>query len=269
MAGANIKRVIPREELSEFQRWQFSSLLEDPLLRAGASEVAAESPPVAETPPPPLADEVAPAPVVEVLEPAPAPALNLPTAEELAAIERQAQEEGFQSGLAAGRLAAEAEVQRLRALLGEVEAVCKDVEGRIAHDVLDLALVIARQILHQEVHLDRTSLLPQVREALAGLPPIQGPARILLNPDDLTAVNVLLTPELPGEYWRLVPDPALAAGSCRVETPVSSIDLTMNTRWQNLLRVLGRARRSDLAWHDAPLAATSDLDMTDPDDDLD
>lgn len=70
--------------------------------------------------------------------------LPLPTAEEIEAIERQAQEEGYQSGLAAGRMVAEAEVGRLRALLDEVAEVCCDAEVRLADEVLDLALVIAR-----------------------------------------------------------------------------------------------------------------------------
>ncbi len=90
--------------------------------------------------------------------------------------------------------------------------------------------------------------MPVIREALAGLPAVKGPSRLLLNPEDLTAVNVMLEGELPGDYWRLAPDSSLSSGSCRIETPVSSVDLSMTTRWHNLLRVLGRAHRDDLDW---------------------
>lgn len=53
MAGSNSGRVIPREELSEFQRWQFSTLLEESarrqveeprLVDAPAPEPAAAAP---------------------------------------------------------------------------------------------------------------------------------------------------------------------------------------------------------------------------------
>ncbi len=244
MAGSNSGRVIPREELSDFQRWQFSSLLETPSLKTQAVE-----PPSAE--PVGLAASVphVPEPTAEEFSQSVEPGVALPTAEDIEAIERQAQEEGYQTGLAAGRLAAESEANRLRALLGGVEIACKDVEGQIAQDVLDLAVVIARQMVREEVKVDRTRIMPVIREALAGLPAVKGPSRLLLNPEDLTAVNVMLEGELPGDYWRLAPDPSLSSGSCRIETPVSSVDLAMTTRWRNLLRVLGRTHREDLDWH--------------------
>ncbi|SFN71287.1 flagellar assembly protein FliH [Formivibrio citricus] len=258
MAGSNTGRVIPREELSDFQRWQFSSLLETPV-----SPVREEAQPQSvpeEVLPEPVPD--LPSPVEEAFSVLPESGLALPTAEEIEAIERQAQEEGYQTGLAAGRLAAESEVNRLRALLGDMEAACKDVETRIANDVLDLALMIARQMVREEVRADRTRVFPLIREAVAGLPAVKGPSRLLLNPEDLTAVNVLLAGELSGDYWRLAPDPTLPPGSCRIETPDSSVDLTMTARWRNLLRVLGRNRHDDLDWReeDAPFASGSHVD---------
>ena len=43
----------------------------------------------------------------------------------------------------------------------------------------------------------------------------------------------------------------------------------MTTRWQNLLRVLGRARRPDLAWREEPIVEPSDSETTDSDVSLD
>lgn len=248
MAGSNIGRVIPREELSDFQRWQFSSLLDTPAPQEQIAPLPQAVP--TENDAPQLDASLLPPPTEEEC-PIPTEAgLALPTAEEIEAIERQAQEEGYQTGLAAGRLAAESEVNRLRVLLGDLDAACKDVEARIANDVLDLALMVARQMVREEIRADRTRLLPLVREALAGLPAIKGPSRLLLNPEDLTAVNVMLAGELSADYWRLTPDTSLSPGSCRIETPDSSVDLTMTTRWRNLLRVLGRSGRDNLAWRE-------------------
>lgn len=259
MAGSNTGRVIPREELSDFQRWQFSSLLETP---ASQERVEEPSQTVSDNEPPQPESPEHSLPAAEAFSAFPESGLALPTAEEIEAIERQAQEEGYQTGLAAGRLAAESEANRLRALLAGVETVCKDVETRIANDVLDLALVVARQMVREAIRADHARVLPVIREAVAGLPAIKGPSRLLLNPEDLTAVNVMLAGELSSDYWRLAPDPALSPGSCRIETPDSSVDLTMTTRWRNLLRVLGRNRRDDLDWReeDAPFAAGSHVD---------
>ena len=175
--------------------------------------------------------------------------IPFPTAQEIEAIERQAQEEGYQSGLAAGRLAAESEVNRMRAMMSGVAEVCKEAEKRFAEEVLDLALVVARQFLRDAIKADRTLLLPAIREAIAGLPMVKEPSRLILNPDDLTALSVLLSAELAADYWRFIPDPQMPAGSCRIETPSSSVDLSLASRWKNTLRVLGRDARADMQWH--------------------
>ncbi len=255
MAGSNSGRVIPREDLSEFQRWQFSSLLEESVRRQVEDSVELPAP-QPETEPEPVPEAVEAA-VVDI-QPETAEVLPLPTAEEIEAIERQAQEEGYQSGLAAGRMVAEAEVGRLRALLEGVAEVCRSAEARLADEVLDLALVIARQMVREELRVDRTMLLPAIREAIAGLPQVKGPSRLQLNPDDLAALSALLAGELSSDYWRLVPDPLLPTGSCRIETPVSALDLTLATRWKSLLRVLGRTQRSGLVWSDEDDQADSE-----------
>lgn len=246
MAGSG--RVIPREELSEFQRWQFSTLLEEAAYQQSVSHPEQEVQPEILVAP---LQSVIDSPLIQapLIEPEP-PAVPLPTAEEIEAIERQAQEEGYQAGLAAGRLVAEAEVGRLRALLGGIQEVCRSAEKQLADEVLDLALVVARQLVREQIQTDRALLLPAIKEAIAGLSTVKEPSRLLLNPEDLTALSVLLSGDFPTESWRFIPSPTMPAGSCRIETPVSSVDLTMTTRWNNILRVLGRSNHADMIWHD-------------------
>lgn len=254
-----VSRVIPREELSEFQRWQFNSLLEGmaPHQAESTIEAAVSSPDVDEDPVEQDFDASADA------EESPIPeALPFPTAEEIAAIEQQAREEGYQSGLLAGRAAAENEVSRLRALLSGLSEACQAAESQLADDVLDLALVVARQLVRENLKVDRSLLLSAVREAIAGLPPVREPARLVLNPEDLKAVSALLAGELPSEYWRLIPDAALPSGSCRIESTTSSVDLGLAARWQTILAVLGKAQRADLAWGYGTRAEPSDDDDT-------
>lgn len=255
MAASNSGRVIPREELTEFQRWQFSTLLEEAAYKQAVSHP--DETPVPAVSHAPVAVESAaavpayvPAPVEEI------ETLSLPTAEEIQAIERQAQEEGYQTGLAAGRLAAESEVNRLRAMLGGIEQACLSAEKTLADQVLDLALVVAKQFIRTEIETNRTALMPAIREAIASLPQVKEASRLMLNPEDLTALSVLLSGELPSDYWRFVPDPSLPAGSCRIQTPVSSIDLSLSDRWASLLRVLGRDQRADLAWQESDSLAS-------------
>ena len=250
MSGANSK-VIPREELSAFQRWQFNTLLDaDADADADAEESSARD--IGDSQNQELVKNVVASegdPVIpDVTEMPPSELLSYPTAQEIEAIEHQAQEDGYQAGLTAGKLAAEADIGRLRALLCDLEDACKGAEATLAEDVVELALVVARQMVRAELHADKTLLLPAIREAIAGLPLIKEPARLVLNPDDLKAVSGLLVGELSADYWCFIPDPTLPSGSCRIEASNSAVNLMLAERWDNILQVLGKNNREDLAW---------------------
>jgi flagellar assembly protein FliH len=260
MAGT--RRIIPREELSDFQRWQFRTLLgEQEIPPATQTEAEIEVAPVTELPAEPAAPEFVESEPEAMLEPEPLEeALPYPTAEEIEAIERQAHEEGYLAGLEAGRQQAAAELIALRALLAGMDEVARSAESSLAADVLDLALVIARQLVRQEIRADRNLVLNVIREAIAGLPPVKGPARMQLNPDDLAVVGPLLAAELHDDAWRFIADAALESGECRIETAASALDLTLAGRWQGVLRVLGRESRPELDW----AAGRDESDEPDP-----
>lgn len=262
--SSNPRRVIPREELSGFQRWQFGSLLDSPPAQP-APEVAESVPDAVDTGAgievesiyqegvQGYTQEETPSGVVE------APALPYPTAEEIEAIQQQAHDEGYQAGLQAGREQAVAEVQRMQELVARMSDWLTGAERELAEEVLDLSLTIARQVVRDELHADRTVLMAGIREVLAALPAVRSPARMLLNPDDLVLLQSDLQVELPEDVWRLVPDPSLPAGGCRIETPASSVDISLATRWQNQLAVLRRDDVPALAWeYTAAVPADSD-----------
>ncbi|QKJ65645.1 flagellar assembly protein FliH [Deefgea piscis] len=250
MSGPH-RRVIPREELSEFQRWQFNSLLDTP--KAVPPLLAVETPEVIDEPTPEqdAAPELAPEPVLPL-----EPSLPLPTAEEIEAIQQQAQHEGFQAGLEAGRLAAEAETQQLLTLLGHITETLAQGEAQLAESVLDLALLAARQMICDELQNHPKQLLAPIREALAMMPTATNPSRLFLSPEDFELLHSSLQIELPDDVWRLVADPSLLSGSCKIETPATQLSFSLASRWENILRVLRRSDRADLAWGQYPAEET-------------
>lgn len=253
MSGSH-RRVIPREELSEFQRWQFNSLLDTP--------AAAHSLATPEIEPLNAGAELAPAAehvreeetqLVETEIGLPdEPVMPYPTAEEIEAIHQQAHDEGFQAGLEAGRLAAEAEVLQLQALLASVTDTLQAAESQLAESVLDLGLLVARQMICDELQSQPRQLLAPIREALAVMPTPAHPSRLYLSPDDLELLQSALHIELPSDVWRLLPDPNMASGSCKIETPATQLSYTLASRWENILKVLKRSHHPDLAWGKYP-----------------
>ncbi|SMC20548.1 flagellar assembly protein FliH [Andreprevotia lacus DSM 23236] len=256
MSGSN-QRVIPREESSAWERWELGNIHDEHAQRRRqpAPEPVEEVVEVAPLPEP-VEYLPEPEPLPEVMHEAeeiPADAVPLPTAEELEAIRQQAHAEGFEAGLESGRLMAEAELQTLQGLLQSLGALSAEHEMTMADAVLDLAIVLARQMTRSKVEADRHGLLPLIRDAVASLPMARAPSRLYLHPDDLAALDSLLAAELTSDVWRLLPDPMLEQGGCRIETPTSQLDLSLAARWATQLRALGRERRADLEWA-APVA---------------
>ncbi|MCA1979015.1 MAG: flagellar assembly protein FliH [Thiobacillus sp.] len=172
----------------------------------------------------------------------------LPTIEQIAAIQEQAEQEGYAAGHAEGRAAglsegreqAAQETARLAALAANFDAQTRQADELIAQQVLDLAVDLARAMLKSSLDLRPELVIPVVREAVRYLPAIQQPALLYLNPADLELVSERIGDELAKTGWQLTEDAALEAGGCRIETPSNQIDAALSTRWQRLVGALGK-----------------------------
>ncbi|HQT00034.1 MAG: flagellar assembly protein FliH [Hydrogenophilales bacterium 16-64-46] len=172
----------------------------------------------------------------------------LPTLEQIAAIEAQAEQEGYAAGhgegraagLAEGRQLAAEEAARLAALATGFDAQTRQADELISQQVLDLALDLARALLKSALAVKPELVIPLVREAVRTLPAVQQPALLYLNPADVVLVRERIGGELDKTGWQLAEDDSLEAGGCRVETPSNQIDATLGTRWQRLVAALGQ-----------------------------
>lgn len=235
------RRIIPSEELTEFQRWQFNSLLDTPAMPAESIDL---QPPEEIELAKVIADELQPEvePVLVDEEPASDESVNhampYPTAEEIEAISQQAHEEGYQAGLAEGRAQAELELQQLRPLLAQITETCQHTEGALADAVLELALLVAQQMVGDELRQHPKQLLAPIREALAAIPTASNPSKLFLSPADLQLLQQDLHYELADDVWRLVADEQLMTGSCRIETPNTQLEFSLASRWKKITGVL-------------------------------
>lgn len=175
--------------------------------------------------------------------------LAIPTAAEIEEIQRQAREEGFQSGHAEGVQSGYAEGlqrgvqenQRLAALIGLFE---QQVDEQVARELLDLSLDIARQMLHQALKVQPELLLAVVREAIGTLPHFNQSAHLVLHPDDAALVRERMGEQLSHSGWKVFEDARIERGGARIETANSQIDASLETRWKRVVAALGQ----DTAW---------------------
>ncbi len=233
---------IPKEQQTAFQRWEMKSFgdFRPSTLARIAAEQAAAAPP----PPPPE-------PVQEYLEPE-VPQLHYPTEEELAAIREEARIEGYGAGYAAGHAEGHADAialgkeetdQRLlplRDLADNFSAALQSADTMIAADVLELALQLSKAMLKQALQVRPSLILPIVRDAIEYLPSLQQPALLMLNPEDAEVVREGIGEELEKGGWRVIDDPSIERGGCKVDTASNQIDAQASARWARLTHALGK-----------------------------
>lgn len=235
--------MIPKEQQSAYQRWEMTSF-GDERQSAQARRAAAE----------PAQPQSPPAPIDIV------PNVALPTAEELEAIHEQARAEGYAEGLLEGRAAghaegyadgaragqieAEAELEHLRAIAAQFSEAVAQADETIAHDVLELALRLARGMVRTAFDVRPELILPVVQEAIGYLPVLSQPATLSLNPLDAEIVRQSMGQELLKGGWRIVEDAALARGGCKVDTASNQIDAQAQARWARLTHAL----QSNVDW---------------------
>jgi flagellar assembly protein FliH len=180
------------------------------------------------------------------------PAMQLPTAAELEALREGARAEGYAEGLEEGRAAGRAEayeagraemaaeMDSLRAVAATFSGAVAAADETIASDVLDLALHLARSMVRTAFTVRPELIIPIVREAIDYLPVLQQPAILALNPDDIEIVRAALGDELDKGGWRVVADPQVGRGGCKVDTASNQIDAQAAARWTRLAHSLGK-----------------------------
>ena len=184
------------------------------------------------------------------------PAIQLPTAAELEAIREAARAEGHAEGYAEGLLEGRTtghseafaagqqetadEMAALRAIATTFSQAVAAADETIASDVLDLALHLARSMVRSAFEVRPELIIPIVREAIDYLPVLQAPAVLALNPEDVEIVRAALSDELDKGGWRVVADPQIGRGGCKVDTASNQIDAQAAARWARLSHALGK-----------------------------
>ena len=133
-----------------------------------------------------------------------------------------------------------------RVFAGNFSAALRDADQAISNEVLELALHLAKGMIKTALRVKPELILPIVREAIEYLPVLQQPALLILNPEDAAVVREGIAEELDKGGWRVIDDPTIERGGCKVDTASNQIDATVASRWQRLSLALGK----DIDWID-------------------
>lgn len=153
-----------------------------------------------------------------------------------------ARREAYAAGLEEGRRELEQEARRLRELAESLGTALDSLDFRLADEVLNLALDVARQVIAGELAARPERILDVVRLALRQMAESTREARLLLNPEDAGLVRPILNELLDKSRLKIVEDARIVRGGCLIETPQGDLDATLQTRWRQVVAVLGANR---------------------------
>ena len=222
-------RFIPREELSSFESWSFGDV------SAGAA-------------PGPAARE-ADAPI----DPAELHAQQL----------RAARQSGYQDGYRDGLVALEGFKQsfasqtttQVGALVRSVGEQLDALQQEMARALAATATALARQVLRSELAARPECVTQVAEQALDALLLSARHIVLRVHPDDHALVALGSAEALAARGARLVADPLVARGGCRLDSDIGLVDASIDERWRRAVASLG----SDLAWQDGVTAAAPDV----------
>ena len=217
--------IVPKENLTAYQRWELAAFDEAEQAAARKSESAAV--PVSAGSAAELADQVEPTP------------LALPTAGDIERMHIDAHQQGYAAGHAEGIAEARASAARIDAVMTSLQQSLGELDQQIAEQLLATAVEIASQVLRHSLHVKPELLLPVVREAMAALHPHLGHPALYAHPDDAALIRIHLGDQLTQSNWRIFEDTTLSRGGCRVELGASEVDATLETRWRRVIESIG------------------------------
>ena len=179
------------------------------------------------------------------------------TAAEIESIQKQAYTEGhgngYRDGYEKGLAEAEAEIRQqaetFQSLIQILDTPFADLDEQVVEQTAQLAIAIARQIIRRELHTDPGQVVAVVREALKALPVMSRKIRVFLHPEDAMLVREVLSlhdESDESQTWKVIEEPLLSRGGCKITSENSTIDATVETRLQRLItEILGGERSRD------------------------
>lgn len=176
------------------------------------------------------------------------------TAKQLESIQTQAYEESFAQGLKDGYEKGQAEVdknaQTLRSMVALLAEPLNDLDDEVVAQLAELAMLVAKQVIRRELHTEQGEIVGIVREAVSALPASSRKVVLHINPDDSELVRKAFSlgeENEPGDVsWKILEDPMLSRGGCKITSDNSQIDATVEARLNRVINtLLGGERESD------------------------
>lgn len=169
--------------------------------------------------------------------------------------EKEGHVEGLEKGRQEGHDAAYAERKEeldekthlFSSLVSSLASPLEKLDNVIEYELITLAMQVARHLIRRELKQDPSHVIAAIRQAINILPVSTQNVVLFLHPDDSILVRESLSLGDEEELrWKIIDDPMLTRGGCKVETANSRIDASVESQINSVIaQVLGGERGND------------------------
>ncbi|MCW8881088.1 MAG: flagellar assembly protein FliH [Sedimenticola sp.] len=180
------------------------------------------------------------------------------TAEQLEQLQKEAYDEGFALGkkegfayghkesLTQGQQKIDQLIAQVETLMATLDLPLHQLDEQVERELVELVISMVRQLVRREIRMEPSHIIGIVRESLSILPVSSRHIRVHLHPEDAQLVRSIYDMSDKEQGWKIIEDPVLARGGCRVITETSQIDATLESRLAAMIsRIMGGERDED------------------------
>lgn len=180
--------------------------------------------------------------------------LSASTVNELESIQKQAYNEGFELGQREGleqtKQLMENNAAALKSIIEVLSDPLKELDDDVVNQLAQLSMTVAKQVVRRELHTEQGEIVGIVREAMSALPASTRKITLNIHPEDAELIRSSFSlgdDEDSDELrWRVIEDPIITRGGCKISSENSSIDATVEGRLNRIISsLLGGERESD------------------------
>ena len=139
---------------------------------------------------------------------------------------------------------------QLDSMLQMLAEPLQKMDDAVVLQVSELAMAVAKQIIRRELRIDPGQVIAVIREAMGALPVTVRKVSLYIHPDDVAMVREVFAlgdkTDSDDIKWRIIEDPMLTRGGCRIHSENSTIDATVETHLNRIINtILGGERETD------------------------
>jgi len=179
------------------------------------------------------------------------------TAAMLEEIQQQAHKEGYEEGRKEGfefghkealesyRKKFEEKLKEMDKIISALAKPFEQLDEQVENEIVELVISMVKQLVRREMHMEPDHIVGIVRDALAILPVSSRDISVVLNPADAEIIREAYSMGEREENWKIIEEPTLNRGGCKIHTAQSSVDATLESRLDAMIAPLINAERKE------------------------